>query len=136
MSATQEPDPLTPGPAHQPARRLTRLQQLTLNVWRHAAATVERQVPPDDVFARVAIHAVLAVVRDTLDPIELFSRYHNGEEEAGLVTSIVGQRSCDDLLNLIDSGYLMRWQELTSDGGGPEELPPLRPRSGPQRLFP
>ena len=135
MSATQEPDPLTPGPAHQP-RRLTRLQQLTLNVWRHAAATVERQVPPDDVFARVAIHAVLAVVRDTLDPIELFSRYHNGEEEAGLVTSIVGQRSCDDLLNLIDSGSLMRWQELTSDGGGPEELPPLRPRSGPQRLFP
>ena len=135
MSATQEPDPLTPGPAHQP-RRLTRLQQLTLNVWRHASATVERQVPPDDEFARVAIHAVLAVVRDTLDPIELFSRYHNGEEEAGLVTSIVGQRSCDDLLNLIDSGSLMRWQELTSDGGGPEELPPLRPRSGPQRLFP
>ena len=49
----------------EPARRLTRLQQLTLNVWRHAAATVERQVPPDDVLAHVAIHAVLAVVRDT-----------------------------------------------------------------------
>ena len=43
MSATQEPDPLTPGPTHRPARRLTRLQQLTLNVWRHASAAVERQ---------------------------------------------------------------------------------------------
>ena len=38
--------------------------------------------------------------------------------------------------NVIDSGYLLRWQELTSNGRGPEELPPLRPRSGPQRLFP
>jgi hypothetical protein len=30
------------------------------------------------------------------------------------------------VLDLIDSGYLLRWHELTSDGRGPEELPPLR----------
>ena len=135
MSATPEPDPRTHG-RQEPAKRLTRLQQLTLNVWRHAAATVARQVPPDDVLAHVAIQAVLAVVRDTTDPLALFTRHNNGEDEYGLVSSIAGVRSCDELLNLIDSGYLLRWQELTSDGRGPEELPPLRPRSGPQRLFP
>ena len=135
MSATPEPDPRIDG-RQQPTKRLTRLQQLTLNVWRHAAATVARRVPPDDVLAHVAIQAVLAVVRDTTDPLALFTRHHNGEDEYGLVCSIAGVRSCDELLNLIDSGYLLRWQELTSDGRGPEELPPLRPRSGPQRLFP
>jgi hypothetical protein len=82
------------------------------------------------------MHAVLAVVRDTADAIDLFARHHNGEHEYGLVVSIAGERSCNDVLNLIDSGYLLRWQELTSGGGGPEELPPLTRRSGPERLFP
>jgi hypothetical protein len=136
VSATPEPDPRVHGRGRQPARRLTPLQQLDLNLWRRAAAAVTRQVPPDDVLAHVAIQAVLAVVRDTTDPVELFARHHNGEDEYGLVVSIAGERSCNDVLNLIDSGYLLRWQELTSDGRGPEELPPLPRRSGPQRLFP
>lgn len=75
MSTTPEPDPVTRGQG-LPARRLTRLQQLTLNVWRHAAASVARRVPPEDVLAHVAIQAVLAVVRDTADPIDLFTRHH------------------------------------------------------------
>jgi hypothetical protein len=134
VSATPEPDPRIHG--QEPAKRLTRLQQLTLNVWRHASATVARRVPPDDILAHVAVQAVLAVVRDTTDPLTLFTRHNNGEDEYSLVSSIAGVRSSDELLDLIDSGYLLRWQELTSDGRGPEELPPLRPRSGPQRLFP
>ena len=134
MSATPEPDPHTPG--RQRANRLTRLQQLDLNVWRHAAAAVARRVPPDDILAHVAIQAVLAVLRDTAEPLDLFERHHYGENEYEFVSSVAGARSNDELLNLIDSGYLLRWQELTSDGRGPEELPPLRPRSGPQRLFP
>ena len=136
MSATREPDPSTDGQGQPRRARLTRVQQLDLAVWRQAAASVARKVPPDDVLARAAVQSVLAVLRDTSDPLELFARHHNGEHEYGFVVSIVGERSTDELLNLIDSGYLMRWQELTSDGGGPEELPPLRPRSGPQRLFP
>lgn len=135
VSATPEPDPRAPGPGQPRRARLTRVQQLDLNVWRHAAASVARKVPPDDVLAHVAVQGVLAVLRDTTDPIELFARHHNGEHEYGFVVSIAGQRSTDELLNLIDSGYLLRWHELTSDGRGPEELPPLRPRSGPQRLF-
>jgi hypothetical protein len=132
--ATPEPDPHTQG--GQRENRLTRLQQLDLNVWRHAAAAVARRVPPDDILAHVAIQIVLAVLRDTTDALDLFKRHRNGEDEYGLVSSIAGVRSSDELLNLIDSGYLLRWQELTSDGRGPEELPPLQPRSGPQQLFP
>jgi hypothetical protein len=93
-------------------------------------------VPPDDILAHVAIQAVLAVLRDTAEPLDLFERHHYGENEYEFVSSVAGVRSSDELLNLIDSGYLLRWNELTSDGRGPEELPPLRPRSGPQRLFP
>jgi hypothetical protein len=136
VSATPEPDPFIARQPERSVKRLTRLQQLTLNVWRHASATVNRQVPPDDVFAHAAIHAVVAVVRDSTDPLELFDRHNSGENEYALVVSIAGDRTCNDVLNLIDSGYLLRWQELTVDGLGPEELPPLRPRSGPERLFP
>ena len=135
MSASPEPDPRTQGQG-QRAKRLTRLQQLDLNLWRRASATVARRLPPEDVCAHVAIQAVLAVLRDTTNPLDLFERHHYGENEYELVSSVAGTRSYDEVLNLIDSGYLLRWQELTSNGRGPEELPPLTRRSGPQRLFP
>jgi hypothetical protein len=80
-------------------------------------------VAPDDILAHAAVQAVLAVLRDTADPLELFARHHHGEHEYGLVVSIAAERSTDEVLDLIDSGYLLRWQELTSDGRGPEELP-------------
>jgi hypothetical protein len=130
------PDP-RPEDEGQPHRaRLTRWQQLDLNVWRHAAASVARKVPPDDLLAHVAVHAVLGVLRATTDPIELFTRHGDtghgrADADYSLVISIAGERSTDELMNLMDSGYLLRWQELTSDGRGPQELPPLRP-SGPR----
>jgi hypothetical protein len=136
VSATPEPDPFIARHPERSVKRLTPFQRLTLNVWRHAVAAINRQVPPDDVFARAAIHAVVAVVRDTTDPLELFDRHDNGANEYDLVVSIAGDRGCNDVLNLIDGGYLLRWQELTAEGPGPEELPPLRPWSGPERLFP
>jgi hypothetical protein len=54
VSATPAPDPNS-GPHRQPPRpsRLSRAQQLTLNVWRHASAAVGRRVMPDDVLAHV-----------------------------------------------------------------------------------
>src|SRR5919109_1094777 len=104
VSATPEPDPRTQGQGQPRRARLTRVQQLDLNVWRHAAAAVSRSVPPDDVLAHAAIQGVLAVLRDTTDPLELFARHHNGEHEYGFVVSIAGERSTDELLNLIDSG--------------------------------
>jgi len=96
-----------------------------------------RRVTPNDVLAHVAIQTVLAVLRDTTDPLDLFVRHHKGEEEFALVGSLAGpDRSSDDQLDLLDSGFLLRWQELTSDGTGPEELPPLKRRFGPKPLLP
>lgn len=138
MSVTPEPDPYSTGRSRQPIKRLTRLQQLTLNVWRHASAAVSRRVMPNDVLAQVAIQAVRAALRDATDPLELFVRHQHCEEEYALVGSLIASdRTTDDMrFNLLDSGFLLRWQELTSDGRGPEELPPLTRRIGPQRLLP
>ena len=136
MSTTPEPDPRSSNQGNLPIRRLTRLQQLTLTTWRHSSARVTRRVMPNDVLAHVAIQAVGAILQDTTDPLDLFIRHHGAEEEYALVRSLVGERSCDDQLDLLDSGFLLRWQELTSDGTGPEELPLLMRRFGPQRLPP
>jgi hypothetical protein len=137
VSVTPEPDPRNTGRPSQPARRLTRVQQLTLNVWRHASAAVSRRVMPGDILDQVAIQAVVAALHDTTDPLDLFVRHQHGEEEYALVRSLVApDRTTDDMLNLLDSGFLLRWQELTGHGRGPEELPPLTRRSGPQRLLP
>lgn len=138
MSTTPEPDPRSTNRGQQPSRRLNRVQQLTLTTWRHASDSVDRHVTPNDILAHVAIHAVLATLRDTSDPLDLFVRHQHGEEEFALVSSLAAaDRARDELFDLFDTGFLLRWQELTSDGHGPEELPPLR-RSldGPQRLLP
>jgi len=138
VSTTPEPDPHTTNRGQQPSRRLNRVQQLTLNTWRHASASVCRHVMPNDILAHVASHAVLAALRDTTDPLDLFFRHQHGEEEFALVSSLLGSdRSRDELFDLFDTAFLLRWQELTSDGQGPEELPPLRrAMDGPQRLLP
>ena len=138
MSVTPEPDPRSTNHDHPPTRRLNRVQQLTLTTWRHASASVDRRVSPNDVLAHVAIHAVLAALRDTTDPLDLFVRHQHGQEEFALVSSLAeADHSRDELFNLYDAGFLLRWQELTSNGRGPAELPPLRRvMDGPQRLFP
>ena len=71
MSTTPQPDPRETGRDRLPTRRLTRLQQLTLTTWRHASTRVGRHVAPNDILAHVAMHAVVAVLRDTTDPLEL-----------------------------------------------------------------
>ena len=72
MSATPEPDPHAHEQGQPHRTRLTRVQQLDLNVWRHAAASVARKVPTDDLLAQVAVQTVFAVLRDTTDPLELW----------------------------------------------------------------
>jgi len=133
-----EPEPHLPGRRNDPPRRLTRLQQLTLNVWRRASAQVARDVAPTDILAQVAIYAALAVLRDTTDPLALFARHDARAEEFALVESLAPPDSSrDGLHDLLDSAFLLRWAELTSDGRGPDELPPLTRRPlGPPPLLP
>jgi hypothetical protein len=84
-----------------------------------------------------AIYASLAVLRDTTDPMCLFARHDTRAEEFALMTSLAPERSRDALHDLLDTAFLLRWAELTSDGCGPEELPPLSRRPfGHPPLFP
>src|SRR5438874_8404300 len=95
------PDPRREDEGQPHRTRLTRVQQLDLNVWRHAAASVARKVPPDDLFAQVAVQTVLAVLRDTTNPVQLFTRHARADADYGLVISIAGERSTDELMNLM-----------------------------------
>src|ERR1700716_2147844 len=84
-----EPERRAPNGSNDPSvRRLTRLQQLTLNTWRRASAQVSRDVSPTDILAHVAIHAALAVLRDTNSPIALCPRHDARAEEFALVASV------------------------------------------------
>src|SRR5688572_29396613 len=124
-----EPERRLPNGSNYPARRLTRLQQLTLNTWRRASAQVARDVAPNEVLAQVAIYAALAVLRDTTDPLALFARHDARAEEFALVESLAPPESSRDALHdLLDTAFVLRWAELTSNGCGPEELPPLTRR--------
>jgi hypothetical protein len=97
-----------------------------------------REVAPTDILASAAIHASLAALRDTNDALELFRRHDARHEEFALVASLVGlDRTRDAVHDLLDSAFLLRWIELTSDGRGPQELPPLiRRPCGPPPLLP
>ena len=134
-NSEQQPTPASgPGIRRQ---RLNRLQQLTLNVWRLSATRVSREVAPDDVLAHAAVHAVLAVLRDTNEAMGLFARHDRRAEEFALVASLVcPDRVRDSVHDLLDSSFLLRWLELTSDGDAPEELPPLTRPCGSQPLLP
>src|SRR4030081_3556997 len=80
-------------------RRLTRLQQLTLNTSRSSSAKVSRDVAPTDIFAQVAIHAALAVLRDTNSPIALLARHDARAEEFALVASLAPPDRSRDALH-------------------------------------
>ena len=69
---------------------------------------------------------------------DLFRRHDARHEEFALVASLVGQdRTRDAVHDLLDSAFLLRWMELTSNGRGPQELPPLiRRPCGPPPLLP
>ena len=110
-------------------RRLTRAEQLTLTTWRWAFVAVCRQVEPKDLLPKVALQAVLARLRDCTDPLLLLTRHCSPESEFALVASLLPEerrRALDH--DLVDSAFLLRWNELVADGSGPDELPPLAPR--------
>ena len=117
----------TPTPSERRSR-LTRAEQITLTTWRWAFVTLRRQVEPQDLLPQVALQALLARLRDCTDPIRLFGRHGSAAAEFALVAGLLpeaGRRALDH--DLVDSAFLLRWNELTADGAGPEELPPLTP---------
>jgi len=108
---------------------LSRVQQLTLNTWRLAATKLERVLDPCSVLEHAAVHATLATVRDVDDPLALFRRQAEAHDEFALITSLVYATPRAGLAyDILDTAFLMRWNELVADGNGAEELPPLRPR--------
>jgi hypothetical protein len=120
--------PTSPRP--NPHQRLDRGQQLTLNTWRLAAARLKRVLDPCAVLEHAALHATVGALRDVDRPLALFARHASAEPEFALIVSLVAPCSDTSLpYDILDSAFLMRWNELVADGTGPEELPPLRPRS-------
>ena len=120
--------------------RLTRVQQLTLNTWRWAQAKLRRVLDPTAVLEHAALHAVLASLRDVEEPVELFARHAEAYSEFSLISSLLSSdRQSVFGYEILDSAFLMRWNELTAAGNGPEELPPLRrvkPADGQARVRP
>jgi hypothetical protein len=111
-------------------QRLSRVQQLTLTTWRLAAARLERSVDPCAVLEQAALHAVLGALRNVDQPLALFARHATADAEVALVQSLVQDQPRSDLVyDILDAAFLLRWNELVANGTGPEELPPLRPRS-------
>jgi hypothetical protein len=113
-----------------PVQRLSRVQQLTLTTWRLAAAKLARVLDPCSVLEQAAVHATLGTLRDVDRPLDLFGRHAGAHPEFALITSLVHATPHAGLAyDILDTAFLLRWNELVSDGTGPEELPPLRRRS-------
>ena len=112
----------------QPIRRLTRLEQLTLNTWRWAAATVQNTLDPSAVLGQAALHAVLGTLRDVDDPVALFTRHAHAQPEFQLVLSVLPDGHRPGLSHdILDTAFLLRWTELVATGIAPQELKPLPP---------
>jgi len=113
----------------RPIQRLNRAQQLTLNTWRLAAQKLMRIVGPFAVLEHAALHAVLGTLRDVDEPLALFGRHAEAQPELALIASLVSLAPPDDLAyDILDTAFVLRWNELVADGSGPQELPPLRGR--------
>jgi hypothetical protein len=111
-------------------QRLNRVQQLTLNTWRLAAAKLDRVLDPCSILEHAAVHATLGALRDTGEPLALFRRHAEADPELALIISLIRVGGHEDLAyDMLDTAFLLRWNELVAGGNGPEELPPLRPRS-------
>jgi hypothetical protein len=109
-----------------PIRRLTRLEQLTLNTWRWAAATLQTTIHASSLFELTAMHAVLAALRDVDEPLALFTRHAHAQPEFQLVLSVLPENYRPALPHdILDTAFLLRWMELVADGAAPQELSPL-----------
>jgi hypothetical protein len=118
-----------PGPT---LRALDRIEQLTLNTWRLAAAKLERVLDSTALLEHAAVYATLAALRDVDHPLLLFRRHAGAEREYALITSLIHATDETDLrYDILDAAFLLRWNELVAQGGGPEELPPLQRRATP-----
>jgi len=107
--------------------RLSRVEQLTLNTWRWACRKLGRVLDANAILEQAALHAVLASLRDVDQPTALFRHHAEAYPEFSLITSVVpAARQTSLAYDILDSAFLMRWNELVADGNGPEELPPLR----------
>src|SRR5215210_2683379 len=107
-------------------QRLNRLQQLTLTTWRYAARKLDRVLEPYALLEQTAMHACQAALRDVDQPVDLFARHATAVPEFNLIVSLVHDTPGQDLAyDLLDAGFLNRWNELVAVVGGPEELPPL-----------
>ena len=112
----------------QPTRRLTRLEQLTLNTWRWAAVTLQNTLDPPAVMEEAALHAVLATLRDVENPVDLFARHAQGQAEFQLIQSVLPAGHRPGLPHdILDTAFLLRWEELAATGVAPHELRPLPP---------
>jgi hypothetical protein len=112
----------------QPIRRLTRLEQLTLNTWRWAAATVQNTLHPSAILELAALHAVVGTLRDIDDPVALFARHAHAQPEFQLVLSVLPDTYRQGLAHdILDTAFLLRWTELVATGIAPQELKPLPP---------
>ncbi len=122
----REPTDATEPPA---PRHLLRAQQLTLSTWRWAFARLCRELDPGALLPQVALQATLAILRGTDDPLTLFDRHVAPTAEFSLVARLLPHRGPHTFHHdVVDSAFLLRWNELTADGHGPQELPPLTPQ--------
>ena len=111
-------------PSTPPIRRLTRVQQLTLNTWRWAALKLDRALDRPAVLEEAALCAVLATLHDVDDPLDLFVRHAQAHPEFALITCLVSSNETGGLAHeVLDAAFLLRWNELVSKCGAPEELP-------------
>jgi hypothetical protein len=63
------------------------------------------------------------------EPLTLFGRHAEAQPELALIASLVSIAPPDDLAyDILDTAFVLRWNELVADGSGPQELPPLRGR--------
>jgi hypothetical protein len=115
-----------------PIRRLTRLEQLTLNTWRWAAVALQHALGPSAaVLEFAAMHAVLASLRDWDDPVALFARHAHAQPEFQLIHSVLGDEPRPGLAHdILDTAFLLRWTELAATGTAPLERTPLPPARG------
>ena len=112
----------------QPVRRLSRLEQLTLNTWRWAAVTLESTVDPAAILELAALHAILGTLRDLDDPLALFTRHAHAQPEFQMILSVLSEDHRPGLAHdILDTAFLLRWTELAATGIAPQELRPLPP---------
>jgi hypothetical protein len=106
-----------------------------LNTWR-LAAKFARVLNPCSLLERAAVCATLGTLRNVDSPLGLFRRHAEVHPEFALIISLVRSAGREDLAyDILDTAFLMRWNELVAAGNGPEELPPLRRRSAAADQF-